>query len=316
MAEELGKLVQRGVEVVNDDPDVEVVGCPHDGSITTRSAPAAFSEATRNASAASSIGKPVRDEGAGDVGIIGQHGRRVLHLAAAVVRAIAKRRDNPGLLVEEGHPVQLHGAEVDAKDDNRPPGSDELAALRQTRLGSGRLDHDVVEAGGTGMRAQPLSRFLLMGVARLECDVRCAEASSPGHGEQPEGTRADDRDTRARSGLGQAERMPRDRGRLHDGGIAYIDAGRQGDQAGRRRPEVLRHATVGADAEGPLAMGRAQVVGTAGTLRALHAAVDGLDHHGRAVLPHTRKLMAENGAAAESDVAQVGPADARGLHFE
>ena len=57
VAEEIGELVQGVVEVVDDNADVEVVGCLHDGSITTRTAPPALSDATRNASAASSMGK-------------------------------------------------------------------------------------------------------------------------------------------------------------------------------------------------------------------------------------------------------------------
>ena len=50
-------LLETGGDVATDQLDPrEVIRGPHDGSITTRSAPPPLSEATRNASAASSIG--------------------------------------------------------------------------------------------------------------------------------------------------------------------------------------------------------------------------------------------------------------------
>ena len=56
VAEERAELVEGGVEVVDDDADVELVGGVH-GSSTTRSAPERRSAATRKASSASSSGK-------------------------------------------------------------------------------------------------------------------------------------------------------------------------------------------------------------------------------------------------------------------
>ena len=94
-------------------------------------------------------------------------------------------------------------------------------------------------------------------MASLKGDIRRAQATSPGHCEQPEGARTDDRDARARSGPGETERVPRHSGRFHDRRITDVKAGRQGDQSGRGRTEVLRHAAVGTDAEGTLTVGRA-----------------------------------------------------------
>src|SRR5207302_7397159 len=56
VTEEVGEHCQRSLEVVDHDTGVEQIGAVH-GSITTRIEPDARSLATRNASAASSIGK-------------------------------------------------------------------------------------------------------------------------------------------------------------------------------------------------------------------------------------------------------------------
>ena len=77
---------------------------------------------------------------------------------------------------------------------------------------------------------------------------------------------------------------------------------------------MLGHAPVGTDAEGPLAVRRAQVVRPAGALVALQAAVDGLDDHRGAVRTDPGELVTQNGPTAEPDVAQVRPADARRSH--
>src|SRR5271154_2822175 len=110
--------------------------------------------------------------------------------------------------------------------------------------------------------------------------------------------------------------MPRDGGRLHERRVAHVETGWKGDQSRRRRTELLGHSPVGIDAERSLTGGRAQVVRASLTLRALHAAVDGLDDHGRAVFGHAGELVPEDGAAPEADVAQVRAADAGRAHVE
>ena len=152
---------------------------------------------------------------------------------------------------------------MDAEDDDRPARCDELAAPGQARLRPGRLDDDVVDAVGIDPRPEALAGLLLIRVAGLERDRLRAEPAGTGHGEQPERTGADDRDTCARTGAGQPERVPRDGGRLHDGRVTHVEPRREGDQPGRRRTELLGHAPVGADAERSLPVGRAQVVGAA-----------------------------------------------------
>ena len=110
--------------------------------------------------------------------------------------------------------------------------------------------------------------------------------------------------------------MPGDRGRLHDGRVTDVEAGRQRHQAGRGRAELLGHSPVSGHPEGPLAVRRAEVVLAAPTGFTLHAPVDGLHDDGRAVLADTGELVAEDLSAPEADVAQVGAADAGGPDLE
>ena len=205
---------------------------------------------------------------------------------------------------------------MDAEDDDRPTGRDELATRGEAGLGPRSFDDDVVHPVGADARAEALAGLLLIRVAGLERNRRRAQAAGAGHGQQAERARADDRDTRAGAGPREPERMPGDRGRLHQGRIAHVEPLRQSDQSRCRRTELLRHAPVGTDAKRSLAVRRTQVVGAARALRAFHAAVNGLDDDGRAVLAHTGQLVTEDGAAPEPDVAQIGSADARRPHVE
>ena len=115
-----------------------------------------------------------------------------------------------------------------------PPGRDELAAFRQALLRPGRLDHDVVQPVRVDTCPKALPGFLLVRMASLQRDLCRAKATSTGDGQEPESARADDRDPCARSGPGEAERVPRDSGRFHDRRITYVEAGRE------RRPAGLR----------------------------------------------------------------------------
>jgi len=138
---------------------------------------------------------------------------------------------------------------MDPEDNDRAARCDELATFGQARLRSGRLDDNVVHAVGIDLRPEALAGFLLIGVAGVERDRRRTEPAGTGHGEQPERAGADDRDTRARTGAGEPQRMPGDGRRLHNGRVTDVEPRREGDQPGRRRPELLGHAAVGADAE-------------------------------------------------------------------
>jgi threonine dehydrogenase-like Zn-dependent dehydrogenase len=76
-------------------------------------------------------------------------------------------------------------------------------------------------------------------------------------------------------------------------------------EARRRRAELLGHPTIGCHPEGPLAVGRAEVVQATQALLALHAAVHGLDHDGGAVGPYTGQFVAEDPSAPDTDVQEV-----------
>ena len=165
----------------------------------------------------------MRDEGSGNLRLLSQHGRSVLHLPTVVVGAVAERWDQPGLTVEERHPVELDRPEMHPEDDDRPTGGDEFAAAGEARLGSRRLDHHVVEPLGIDPRPEALAGFLLVRVPGLERDLLPTEATGSGDREQPERAGADDRDAGARSGAGEPQRMPRDSGRLHDGRVTDVE---------------------------------------------------------------------------------------------
>ena len=198
-----------------------------------------------------------------------------------------------------------------------PPGATSSPHLAKLASRPRRLDDDVVDArprrrARPGARPPPSGR----GGGPRARPSRAPSRRAPGHGQQAERAGADHRDAGARAGPGEPERVPRDGGRLDDGRVTHVEARRQRDQPRRRRAELLGHPPVGADAECSLTVGRAQVVCAALALRALHAAVDGLDDHGRAVLAHAGELVTEDGPAPESDVAQVGAADAGRPHVE
>ena len=91
---------------------------------------------------------------------------------------------------------------------------------------------------------------------------------------------------------------------------------RQRHQASSWRAELLGHAPVGADAKGALTMRRAEVVLAAPAWFALHASVDGLYDDSSTVLADTSELVAQDLAASEADVAEVGPTDAGRPHVE
>ncbi len=153
-------------------------------------------------------------------------------------------------------------------------------------------------------------------MARFDRDVLGTHAACAGGGEQAESTRAHYRDPLPRPAPGEAHGVPGNRRRLHDRRVAQLEARRQRDEARGRRTELFRHATVGGDAEGALAVRRAQVVRAAQALRALHASVQRLDHDLGAILSDARELMAEDHAAAEADVEQVRRAHTRRPHLE
>ena len=110
--------------------------------------------------------------------------------------------------------------------------------------------------------------------------------------------------------------MPGHRSRFDEARIAQVETRRDVHQALGRGSELLGHATVGEDPERPLAVCRAQVVGAAPALVAFEAAVDRFDHHRRPVAPPTSQLVAQHVGAAEPDVAQVGGANAGGVHVQ
>ena len=155
-------------------------------------------------------GEAVCDHGPGDVGIVRQHGRGVLHLATAFVGAIPQGGDEPGLAMEEGHPVELHRAEVHAEDDDRATGRDQFGAAGKAVEGPGRLDHDVIEPLGVGASAEALPRLLLVGVTCLQNDLLGAEPAGPGHSQQPEGAGSHHGHPLAGRGVGQTQGMPGD----------------------------------------------------------------------------------------------------------
>ena len=99
VAEQSAELLERGLEVLDHDPEVELVGPPH-GSSTTRMAPPLRSDATRNASSASSSGKRCVITVPRDLGVRGQHRCGLVEFSHAVVCAVAERRDHARLLGE------------------------------------------------------------------------------------------------------------------------------------------------------------------------------------------------------------------------
>ena len=150
----------------------------------------------------------VRNHRAHDVGVPGQHGGGLFHLAHAVVLAVAQRRNQPGLAVEQRHPVQLHRPEVDAQDHDGAARRHQLGAAGQALRGAGSLDDDVVAPLRADARAEALTRLALVGVPRLERHVLAALRPGAGHGEQAQRACSDHDNPASRPGFCQAQRMP------------------------------------------------------------------------------------------------------------
>src|SRR5262249_44037270 len=81
-------------------------------------------------------------------------------------------------------------------------------------------------------------------------------------------------------------------------------------------PEQPRHPAVDAPTQRALGHRRAQVVAADAALLALHAPVDALDDHRRAVFTGAGELVSHHATAAMGDVGEVGDADAGGADPE
>jgi hypothetical protein len=153
-------------------------------------------------------------------------------------------------------------------------------------------------------------------MTRLESDLVVAEPAGPGNCEQAQGPRTDHGDALALSRVGQPQRMPGDRGRLHNGRVTNVEGEWQRDQTGGGRTELLSHSAVSGHAECALAMRLAEVVLAAPTGFTLHAPVDGLHHDSRAVFADTGELVAQDLPTPEGDIAQVGATGAGRPHLK
>ena len=130
-------------------------------------APLSLSAATRKASPSVLEREPVGDHGLRDRGVGRQHRRHLLEFAYPVVGAVAERRQQPGLAVEEGQPVDLDRPVVHPDHHDGAARGHQLAAAGQTLDGPCRLEYHVVEALGADAPAEPLGRLPLVRVPRL-----------------------------------------------------------------------------------------------------------------------------------------------------
>src|SRR6478735_6342232 len=139
----------------------------------------------------------MRDQRLRDVGVGGEHRRRLVDLAHAVV-ALVGHRSEPGQLLGQRHRAgRRHLSVVHAEQHDPAAGAGEFGAAGEARLGAGGVDHDVVLAAERAA-AEALGGGALVRVAALEVGAQSL-AREGGDGEQPDRPAADAGSTRQAS---------------------------------------------------------------------------------------------------------------------
>ncbi|GAA3530603.1 hypothetical protein GCM10022222_11990 [Amycolatopsis ultiminotia] len=196
---------------------------------------------------------------------------------------------------------------IHTQQHNATAGTRELGTPGETGFTARGVDHDVVgacrRAGFQAFRGNPL-----MLVAHLDIDV---EAALPGRGQQPDAATADDRHPLPLLERRAADTVHGHRRRLHEAGVAHVEAGRELDEHVLRNRHGITYAAVSEHAERSVLRGAAPLDVAGPALIALAAVNRGFDGVGPAVGGGAGELVAIGVAlnATRREV-DVGPAEA------